>query len=300
MSIFGIFHGWQRKRPLLDKLQSEVKDTVLQIYGVLLKEYKVKLDFIQDGSKLTRKDLREALRVEQATIGREGASVDRAILVLGEVIRKKSVATDLANEEQLRNELILLKNELPVLQEIIKEQNESLIEYFNAVDFKALVEEEGRHLMVEHDELDKILAELSVVLAEKPEIMTSQLREKRIAELEKLRFSTARFPEATSLLVANWDLVEKLNAKNESKRDFSSLWPLCMPEIAKRDLLKTRADVKLVIDLNEKTGPYNAKTILQNGLYAVMDFDQSSGFIKTREEIWRAVFLIAEFVEKDE
>ena len=103
MSIFGIFHGWQRKRPLLDKLQSEVKDTVLQIYGVLLKEYKVKLDFIQDGSKLTRKDLREALRVEQATIGREGASVDRAILVLGEVIRKKSVATDLANEEQLRN-----------------------------------------------------------------------------------------------------------------------------------------------------------------------------------------------------
>lgn len=48
MSLFGIFNGWTtRKKGLFEKLHEDVRDSVFQVFGIILRDYKLKLDFLR-------------------------------------------------------------------------------------------------------------------------------------------------------------------------------------------------------------------------------------------------------------
>lgn len=273
MSLFGIFHGWQRKRPLLEKLQEEIKTDVLQIYPTLLENYKLKLDLINNFSQSKLERLKRILRVEQNIKNAEETNISRAIALLDKIIAKESISTDKSVEEQLKKELVLLHDNLLTLKLIIFHQYEYLIEdefYFNL--FEASVKDEGRYLLVEHDELEKILAELYALLA-KPEIK-SITPAQRTSELNEFGFPTSQYPEITRIFLQNWTLVETIKEKIEPARRtnfFNHLLDI-IDQVYVAYAIKTYADLSAVclflIDVLRDTKQQNTHIILIYGLPA--------------------------------
>lgn len=163
MSLFGIFHGWtSRKKGLFEKLQADIKTKIFTIHYRILNDYQTKLEILKYPENAAYTKLCALLNTEQKEEEQEKTALTTALADLCEIIKQDKISQP-QHKEQLRNELLLLLQNLFKLDTVIKNQMfilRSGPQKFNKNLFEIEILEEGKIFAIEEAEIEKIKQEL--------------------------------------------------------------------------------------------------------------------------------------------